>query len=82
MTVLQVLSKMVGTEELLGLVALAKFVHVIQVLGPSVPIRWIRKLFTAISTDVGCSRMGRRCMIGCMYSCQRSAGPRMKTKMK
>lgn len=82
MAVLQVLSKMVGTEELLGLVALAEFVHVIQVLGPGVPIRWIRELLTAISTNVGCSRMGWRCMVGGMYACQRSARPRMETKMK
>lgn len=32
MAMFQVLSKVIGTEELLGLVAFAKFVHVIQVL--------------------------------------------------
>jgi hypothetical protein len=73
---------MIGTEELLGLVAFAKLVHVIQVLGPGVPLRWIRELLTAISTDIGCSRMGWRGMICRMHACQRSAGPRMKTKMK
>jgi hypothetical protein len=40
MTMLQMLPKMISTEEFLRLIALSKLVHVIQMFGPSVPIRW------------------------------------------
>ena len=53
MAVLQVLSKVIGAEEFLGLIALAEFVHVIQVLGPSIPICGIGELLTAITAYVG-----------------------------
>jgi hypothetical protein len=53
MTMFQVLSKVIGTEELLGLVAFAKFVHLIQVLRASFPIRGIGEFLTAITAHVG-----------------------------
>jgi hypothetical protein len=58
MTVFQVLSKMIGAEKLLGMVALAKLVHVIQMFGPSLPICGQWELFAAIAAHIGCARMG------------------------
>ena len=58
MAVLQMLSKMVGAEELLGLVALAELVHVIQVIGPSAPVCGKWEFLTAIATYIGYTRMG------------------------
>ena len=52
MTVLQMLAKVICTEELLGLVAFTEFVHMIQMFRPRIPICRIRKLFTTVSTNV------------------------------
>lgn len=57
-TMLQVLSKMVGSEEFLGQIAFAEFVLVIEVLRAHVPFGWIRELFSTESADV--SRVLRR----------------------
>lgn len=59
MTVLKVLTEVVGTKEFLGLVALAKLVHVIEVLGPRLPIGRVRKLFAAVAAHIG------RCWVEC-----------------
>ena len=80
MAVLQVLSKMICAEEFLGLVALAEFMHVIQVLGPNVPICGIWKLLTAIPANVGCTR--RRGVEGGVRAREGSARPRMAPKMQ
>lgn len=66
MAVLQVLSEMVCTEELLGLIAFAELVHVVQVLCSSLPIRRVREFFTAIPTDVCGSRASSRGVESCM----------------
>ena len=82
MAMLQVLAKVIGAEELLGLVAFAKLMHVIQVLGPSVPIRGIGELLTAITAYVGCCRVGWRGVKGRTHTSERSARPRMPPKME
>jgi len=52
MAVLEVLTKVVSTVELLRLVALAKFVDMIKVLGSKIPLRRIGELFTAVPAVV------------------------------
>jgi len=75
MTVLEMLAKVVCAEELLGLVTLAKFVHVIQMFGPSIPVCGNGKLFSAVPAHIGRRGMGWRGVEGCLHSRQRSAGP-------
>lgn len=61
------LTEMIGTEELLGLVAFAEFMHILEVGHPGFPIRSriVGKLFTAISANIGRDRIhGRRRVIG------------------
>jgi len=83
MTVFKVLAKVVCSKEVLGLVTLAKLVHKIEVLGPSVPVGGIRELLAAITAHVrpcGGLRLGgveRR-----LYTRQRSAGPRVQPCME
>ena len=51
--VLEVLSKVIRPEELLGLVTLAEFVHVIEMVRPGFPVCWtIREFFAAVTTAV------------------------------
>jgi hypothetical protein len=47
------LSEMICTEKFLGLIALAKLVHMVQVLCSSVPVRGIGELFATEPTYVG-----------------------------
>lgn len=53
MAVFQVLAKVVCTEELLSLVALAKLVHVIQMLGPRIPVCRIREVVATVAAHIG-----------------------------
>jgi hypothetical protein len=53
MAVLEVLPKVIGAEELLGLVTLAEFVHVMEMFGAGLPICGRRKLLTTVATDIG-----------------------------
>ena len=55
MTVLQMLSEMICAEEFLGLITLAKLVHMVQVLCSSIPVRGIEELFATESIYIGCS---------------------------
>lgn len=50
--VLQVLAEVIGAEELLGLVALAKFVNVVEMLGASLPAWWIGEFLATVAADV------------------------------
>ena len=52
MAVLEVLSKVIGSVELLGLVAFTKFVNAVQVLSTDVPLRRIWELLAAIATNI------------------------------
>lgn len=82
MAVLQVLSEMVRPEKFLGLIAFSKLVHVIQMLGPGVPIRRQWEFFTAIPADVGHARMGRRWMKGGVDARERRTRPRMTSQVE
>lgn len=59
MTVFQVLPKVVGSEELLGLVTFAELVHVIQVSSAGFPIWRVWELFSAVPTHVSSKRVCR-----------------------
>lgn len=54
MAVFQVLSETVGSVELFGLIAFAKFVHVCQMFNPPIPdrLRMIRKFFSTKYVDI------------------------------
>lgn len=47
------LSKVVCPEELLGLIAFAKLVGMVQVLGSDIPLRRIWEILAAVATHVG-----------------------------
>lgn len=50
---LQVLSEMVGAEELLRLIAFTKFVRVVQMGNTVIPVLWlIREFFPAVAAYV------------------------------
>lgn len=53
MAVLEMLAEVVCTEELFGLIAFPKFVLVVQMLAPDLPVRGVWKFFSAIATHVG-----------------------------
>lgn len=82
MAVFQVLSKVIGAEELLGVVAFAEFVHVIQVFGAYLPIRRHWKLFTAITAYIGYAQMGLRGVECRVRACECSARPRVTPEME
>ena len=73
MAMLKVLSEMVGTEELLGLVAFTKFMHVVQMLGSCFPVRRVGKLVTTVPANVCGSGASRRRMESCMNASKRCA---------
>lgn len=56
MRVLQMLTKVISAEELLRLVALSKFVDVVEMFRADIPLRWVRKLFAAVATQVRTTR--------------------------
>lgn len=62
-TVLEVLAEVVGAEELLGFVALAELVDVVEVLRALVPARRVLELLAAVAADV-CTAAGYRLMEG------------------
>ena len=81
-TVLQMLSKMICTEKLLGLIAFAKFVRVVQMLCSSVPVRRIEKLLATESAQVGCGWTGRIRVERSLNASERSTRPRMSPQMQ
>jgi hypothetical protein len=82
MAMLQMLSKVIGAEKLLGLIALSKFVHVIQMLAAGVPIGRQWEFFTAISANIGHARMSWRGVESGLDACKRSARPRMTSQVE
>jgi hypothetical protein len=82
MTVLQMLSKMIGAEKLLSLIAFAEFMHVIQMFCSGLPIRGKWEFLTAITTYVGYARMGGRGVEGSMHTRKCSARPRMTPQVE
>lgn len=81
-TVLQVLSEMVCTEEFLCLVAFTKFVHMVQMLRSCVPICGIRKLFATVATNVCCRCTRRGWVKSSADASERRARPRMSPQMQ
>lgn len=74
MAVLQMLTEVVGSEELLRLVAFPKLVDMVQVLGAYVPLWRIREFFSTIAADVYAT--GRRSSMKCgFYTSKCSARP-------
>lgn len=56
MTMLQMLSKVIGPEELLALVAFSKFVNLTQMFGSCIPVRRVRKFKATEPTNVHSGR--------------------------
>jgi hypothetical protein len=76
-TVLEVLAEVVGTEELLRLVAFAEFMSDVEVGGAGLPADGsVRKLVATVATNVG-GWVGSRRVEGSFDACQSGAGPRM-----
>lgn len=81
MAVLQVLSEVIGSEELFGLVALAKLVKEIQMLCANVPLRRIRVFLTAVAASI--RAIGNiRAMERGLDACKRCTGPGVQSKMQ
>lgn len=76
------LSEMVRAEELLGLIAFAKFVCVVQMFCSSIPIRGVGKFFTAKSTQVGRGWTGRIRVECSLNASKRSTRPRVSPQMQ
>jgi len=82
MAVFQVLSEVIGAEEFFCLVALAKLVQVIEVLGPCLPISRVGELVAAVPAYVGdgwACRGGVECGLD---AGEGSTGPRVSTQMQ
>lgn len=62
MTVLQMLAKVVGTKEFLGLVAFTELVHTVEMRTAGYPIRsWlVGKLCATIAASIECGKRGGR----------------------
>lgn len=76
MRVLEMLSKVIGSEELLCLVAFTKLVSLVQVLCAKLPLRWVRKLHAAVTAHIG-SASSKRCVKGSFNACQGRTAPRV-----
>lgn len=55
MAVFEVLAEMVGTEELLRLVALAELVGLVKVIDAIFPVGRVDELLATVSATIGCS---------------------------
>jgi hypothetical protein len=80
--VLQVLSEVVGAEELLRLVALAKLVHIGQVLKARLPVGRRGKLLAAVAARVRGGRLVWRRVKGRLEVRQRRARPRVPAQVQ
>ena len=76
MAVFEVLAEMVGSIEFLRLIALSKFVDLVEVGFADVPLGRIGKVLTAVAAGVGVHAVGGR-MKGCMRTREHSTRPRM-----
>jgi hypothetical protein len=74
MTMLQVLAEMVGSEELLGLVALAKLVNGVDVFCARVPFRRVGELCSTVAARVS-AVLRRRLVVDCLDAEQGGTGP-------
>lgn len=74
MTVLQMLSKMIGTEKLFCLVALTEFVHVIEMVCAGFPDGRVGEFLAAVAADV-CVGSGGGGVEGGLRAQEGGAGP-------
>lgn len=81
MAVLQVLSEMVSPEELLRLVALAKFVHMVEMLGPQIPLWWVGEFLATVSTHI-MSAASRRGVKGGLDTSKSSTRPTVTSQVQ
>lgn len=83
MAVLQMLTEVVGSEEFLTLIALAKFVNSIQMLNTSLPLWRTGKLVTTVTTSVRRWRRRKVGVVGCRTrSVDCRGGSRVKGSLK
>lgn len=75
MAVLQVLSEVICAEELLGLIAFAKLVRMVQMLCSDVPIGRVRKFLATETADVGRGWTSGRSVKRSLYASERSTRP-------
>lgn len=83
MAVLEVLAEVVGAKELLGQVALAELVGVVEVFGARVPVRprLVAELLAAVAADVDGGDRGRA-VEGRFRGEQGGAGPRVAAQVE
>jgi hypothetical protein len=77
MTVFKVLAEMIGSEKLLGLVALPELMLLTEMFRTHIPIGWVWKFLAAITAHVKGSRMDVRWVESRRNPTECSAGPRM-----
>lgn len=76
--VLQVLPEVISPEEFLRLVAFAKFVHVVEVLGAHIPLRRVRELLSTIAANV-VPATSSRAVKCCFHASKSGARPAVST---
>lgn len=81
MAVFEVLTEVVGAEELLRLVALSKLMHVVEVFGAKIPPRRVGKFFATVTTDI-CTIASHGLVEGCFCTSKCSAGPGVASQVK
>lgn len=82
MAVLQMLSEVICAEELLGLVALAELVRMVQMLCSGVPVGGVRKLLATESAYVGGGWTSRGRVKCSLYASERSTRPGVSPQMQ
>lgn len=81
MAVLEMLVEVIGAEKLLRLVALTKFVYVVEVLRAELPSRGVGKFFATVAADV-CTVAGHGRVEGCLWAGERSTRPGMTSQVE
>lgn len=76
MAMLEVLTEVVCTEELLALIAFTKLVDVVEMVHSYVPVRRIRKFLAAVPTCVCVGGVREASRVGRLLLCNRSMGCR------
>jgi hypothetical protein len=82
MTVLEMLTEVIGSEKLLGLIALAKLMLLTQMFGSHIPVRRVRKFLAAVATHVVSRRMDVRWVESGRNPTKCCARPRMLAQMQ
>jgi len=82
MTVFQVLSEVVCTEKLLGLVTFSKLMHVVQMFRACFPVGGVAEFFSTVAAYVSCSRLRWRRVESSVDPSKGSTRPRMSAEMQ